>query len=86
MKANCKDNYLKYQVIIWGRIVDKKIPEKYDVIGSIDISDITIDCNPDLTEKEIIYYDKDDNIAKILYLLLIQSRDLNLLLLFMECI
>ena len=66
-----------------GKNSGQKIPDKYDVIGSIDKSDITIDCNPDLTEKEIIYYDKDDNIAKILYLLLIQSRDLNLLLLFM---
>ena len=39
--------------------------DKYEVIGSADKSDITIYCNPDLTEKEIIYYDKDDNIVEI---------------------
>lgn len=33
----------------------QKSPDKYEVIGSTDKSDITIDCNPDLTEKEIIY-------------------------------
>jgi hypothetical protein len=65
LNANCKGNYLKYQVIIWRRIVDKKSSDKYEVIGSADKSDITIDCNPALTEKEIIYYDKDDNIVEI---------------------
>ena len=43
----------------------QKSSDKYEVIGSADKSDITIDCNPDLTEKEIIYYDKDDNIVEI---------------------
>jgi hypothetical protein len=65
LNANCKGNYLKYQVIIWRRIVDKKRSGKCEVIGSANKSDITIDCNPDLTKKEIIYYDKDDNIAEI---------------------
>ena len=30
----------------------QKNPEKYEVIGSADKSYITLDCNPDLTEKE----------------------------------
>jgi hypothetical protein len=32
LNANCKGNYLKYQVIIWRRIVDKKSSDKYDEV------------------------------------------------------